>query len=366
MKITISQSLRRLRRERGNTQTDLAAHLGISMQAVSKWETGDGYPDIELLPAIASYYNVPIDELLGVGEIHKRERLEQYWAHDLELGGEGENAVRLALWREAYAELPNEPEVVSGLMKRLINNLYIKLDGGGEYAVSDEVKAEIVRHGEWLLDNAQGQPRDSAIQMLCLTYKAAGDLETARKYARMAPPYSSSRNLHMLGLYSGDDNVQSSQENLIELAQHMYLNAAEIASTDARRASDALTFAQGVFELLFPDGNFGFYHGIMSDINWRLAAAYAGAADCDRALARLQSMAEHALAFDKRKAGTYTSPLADLIEIETGIDKTYKGGSAKEWLRRLDPDLGSKDRFAALRADPRFAEIVARLRESAE
>jgi hypothetical protein len=76
-------------------------------------------------------------------------------------------------------------------------------------------------------------------------------------------------------------------------------------------------------------------------------------------------MAEHALAFDERKAGTYASPLADLIEIEPGIDKTYKGGSAKEWLRRLDPVPGREDRFSPLRADPRFAEIVARLRESA-
>lgn len=77
MKITLSEQLGRLRREKSVTQEELAMFLSLSPQAVSKWERGESMPDITLLPLIARYYRVSVDELLGVGEQAREERIRE-------------------------------------------------------------------------------------------------------------------------------------------------------------------------------------------------------------------------------------------------------------------------------------------------
>jgi len=57
--------LLRKRRSKGITQEELAEYMGVSRAAVSKWEKGQSYPDIALLPQLAAYFNVSMDELLG-------------------------------------------------------------------------------------------------------------------------------------------------------------------------------------------------------------------------------------------------------------------------------------------------------------
>lgn len=64
-KIKINEQIVFLRKLNGLTQEDLANILGVSNQAVSKWETGQSCPDIHLLPEIARIFNISIDELLG-------------------------------------------------------------------------------------------------------------------------------------------------------------------------------------------------------------------------------------------------------------------------------------------------------------
>lgn len=56
--------LKQLRKRKGISQETLAEFLGVSMQAVSKWECALSYPDIELLPILAEYFQVSIDFLL--------------------------------------------------------------------------------------------------------------------------------------------------------------------------------------------------------------------------------------------------------------------------------------------------------------
>ena len=63
--IRINEQIAFLRRGKGITQETLAKHLNVTNQTVSKWEAGQCYPDIQLLPEIADFFGVSLDELLG-------------------------------------------------------------------------------------------------------------------------------------------------------------------------------------------------------------------------------------------------------------------------------------------------------------
>lgn len=62
----IGKNIAALRREKGWTQEQLAEKLGVSAQAVSKWESGKSCPDISLLPAIAGLFGVTVDALFSL------------------------------------------------------------------------------------------------------------------------------------------------------------------------------------------------------------------------------------------------------------------------------------------------------------
>ena len=64
-----NEKLQELRKQRGLTQEELAEKLYVSRTAISKWESGRGYPNIESLKAIAKFFSVTVDELLSSGEV---------------------------------------------------------------------------------------------------------------------------------------------------------------------------------------------------------------------------------------------------------------------------------------------------------
>ncbi len=63
------EKLQELRKQKGITQEELAGELFVSRTAVSKWESGRGYPNIDSLKAIAVFFSVTVDELLSPNEI---------------------------------------------------------------------------------------------------------------------------------------------------------------------------------------------------------------------------------------------------------------------------------------------------------
>ena len=74
MNIYFNENIKRLRKERDLTQEGLSDYLGVSFQAVSKWERGESYPDIKMLPEIAAFFNVTIDELLGTDKTRRNKK----------------------------------------------------------------------------------------------------------------------------------------------------------------------------------------------------------------------------------------------------------------------------------------------------
>lgn len=85
----INEQIIFLRKQKGMTQEDVACALGVTNQAVSKWESAQCCPDIQLLPAIAELFEVTIDELMG----HKT------------AGGLGEICLKI---RNYFTELPEK------------------------------------------------------------------------------------------------------------------------------------------------------------------------------------------------------------------------------------------------------------------
>ncbi len=68
MTIYLNENIKKLRREKNITQETLAEFLGVTFQSVSNWERGESYPDITMLPEIAGFFKVSVDEILGINK----------------------------------------------------------------------------------------------------------------------------------------------------------------------------------------------------------------------------------------------------------------------------------------------------------
>lgn len=112
MEIIFDRNLKKLRKDKNLTQEELAGFLGISFQSISKWERNEGYPDITMLPILANYFDVTVDELIGSDIITKEEKiksyLDTYWHFNV--SGPYEKAKETA--EKAYAEYPYEWSII--------------------------------------------------------------------------------------------------------------------------------------------------------------------------------------------------------------------------------------------------------------
>ena len=77
MKLNIGENIRKHRRDMNLTQEQFAEKIGVSFQAVSRWENGVTYPDMELLPAISKFFDISVDQLLGYSEDQREDKAKE-------------------------------------------------------------------------------------------------------------------------------------------------------------------------------------------------------------------------------------------------------------------------------------------------
>lgn len=124
MELMIAQKIKKYRKERELTQDALASALGVSPQSVSKWECGDGYPDITLLPSIANYFEITVDELIGNDEISAKDDIELNY-FDVVWKLDRDAALQLALkYNQKY---PRNWRIANSLMYEISRNHRDKL-----------------------------------------------------------------------------------------------------------------------------------------------------------------------------------------------------------------------------------------------
>ncbi len=109
MKLKIDQNIRKYRKEIGLTQEELADRLGVSYQSVSRWENGSGYPDIELLPAMADLFGIGIDKLMGAAKEDRESASDEYYAI---LNRTLDHDERQKLLREIHHEYSHDATIV--------------------------------------------------------------------------------------------------------------------------------------------------------------------------------------------------------------------------------------------------------------
>lgn len=111
----IGENIKSLRRQKDVTQEELSEYLNISFQTISKWERGENLPDINMLVALANYFDVSTDELLGMDK-HKKDFFSYDFHKNInELMKEAKYDEAVNKYREAQKIYPNNTGINAGL-----------------------------------------------------------------------------------------------------------------------------------------------------------------------------------------------------------------------------------------------------------
>ena len=169
----IGDKIRELRKARKLTQEQLAEHLNISSQAVSKWETGASSPDLDMLQRLAVFFRTTPDALLDFDLQRIDEEVKALVKDSCPFSGDP--AEREAFYRDALKKYPNN--------ELLLNYLLMVLP--------DSRAREKIEIGERLLDTSSDDAiRLDVLRLLAQTCHNIGEQALAESYLRRMPEFS--------------------------------------------------------------------------------------------------------------------------------------------------------------------------------
>lgn len=204
--MNIGNRIKVLRKARGLTQEQLASAIGISFQAVSKWETNIAYPDITLAPVLANFFGVSMDELFDFNLTEKEKEIKEIVDKSYE-------------YRECDPKKSREI-LEEGLKKYpendiLLNNLlYVIIDPDETISIASKLV-------ERTLDN---EVKYDALRFLAYAYKKKGDLTSAENAIEQIPEIYFTKLTEIAYLLDGEPKFNAAEkqkwisfENLIQM-----------------------------------------------------------------------------------------------------------------------------------------------------
>ncbi len=377
--IRLGERIRELRLRDGRTQEALAETLGVTAQAVSRWEKGVCYPDMEMIPSIANCFGVTLDTLFG----YEGDRAKRAEALAAEINGmiaqnNGQDVCMdacVARAREALIEFPGSESLTLALASALFAAGYVR---HGEHHISDRDGYSVYdterhrRYVEWqeavklyekVLPSIQsGEERRRAVSELSQLYKNTGEREKALRLAEDAPDLDGTRLFLRIGAFSGREELTAAGEALLDTVLHCTELMERIVRTDLHMppgtAAAMLRNAAGLFDLVCADGDQGRFgawlaclHMLRSFYLWR-------AGDRDGAFDALNEALTGAEAYDRlRERGPvpYASPL--LRHVTSRAETVPEHSAFRAELPEVWPwwCVPERDRVKSeMQADPRW------------
>lgn len=221
MEIKLGEKIKELRKRDGRTQEDLATALGVTAQAVSRWEANGGYPDMSMIPAIANYFHITIDALFGYNN-DREAKIREYVkkANQLLLEQTDDGTECIELMRKALEEFPSEPQLQSFLAHAL------HMKGRQEAEIPNLYLEESVSLYEHL-----SKQDENAIIPLLSSYFFMKQYEKAEKKALEQPRVCISKEVLLSNFCSEQNRSRYRGEAILSLL-HEFRNMIEIGITE--------------------------------------------------------------------------------------------------------------------------------------
>ncbi|MBQ8552145.1 MAG: helix-turn-helix transcriptional regulator [Clostridia bacterium] len=372
--MNIGSTIKKLRRAKDMTQEDLAEYLNVSVSAVSQWEAGKTAPDLSLIPPLCSLLNVTSDELLGIDLEAKQKRIDEITdeAHSYSSRGYGKRAHEIL--SAGLREFPDSFEIMFFLMYDSFNS---SRDNSYSKEERERFRDEAVRIAELILEKCTDDgKRHSAIQILCFIYPEIGKRERAAELAGKMPTMVISKEFLATRIYSGSEGYESDKYLLDNLIQHL---SNQIVASGRKRDNGEFYYTDddravlrdkriAFLELMYEDGDMGFYHCHLARTHENQARYYAKGANAAKTLAHLEKAAEHAIGFVKYAAAinnTHTYTCTSLLFRDHTHNTSFTTGSsendAMELLRDMEASI-----YDFVRDKPEFVAVTDRLKVYAD